>query len=341
MELLQGRTLRVRHTDPAAYTTHLRARHVRRQNTEASFEKAIQLYQEALAIDPDYVMAWEGLAEAYVYQALYGFRPIDESFALAKEAINEALVIDPRSGVAVAGLGWIAIFYEQDVAAAARYFQRAYELDPTDLEVVSGVAYLAESIGRLDAAIAFKEYAVSRDPMGPVGRIELAYSYMNAGQFANAIEAVNDGLELRPDHIDAHSLIGLAMVMQGNVPAGLAQIELEPHELSRTIGLALANAVTGEQAESEKYLQVLVGAHADEVAFQIACVYAVGANNDKAFEWLERALRNREPALSTIVVRPWLTGLHDDPRWQPFLARIGRSDAQLADIEFDVELPSF
>ena len=180
VELLQDRSLRVRQTDPEAYATHLRARYIRRQNTGAAFEKAIEVYKAALDIDPEYPLAWEGVAEAYVYQALYGFRPVHEAFTLAREAIDNALLIDPQFGAGVAGLGWIAVFYEQDVAKAARYFQRAYELDPTDLEIISGVAFLAESIGMVDTAIAFREYSVSRDPMGPVGHTELAYSYLLA-----------------------------------------------------------------------------------------------------------------------------------------------------------------
>lgn len=339
VELLRGNSLRVRHTDPKAYAAHLRARYVRRQNTGAAFENAIELYQEALAIDPDYPPAWEGLAEAYVYQALYGFRPIDEAFTLAREGINNALAIDPQFGAGVAGLGWIAVFYEQDTAAAARYFKRAYELDPTDLEIISGVAFLAESIGQVDTAIAFREYAVSRDPMGPVGHVELAYSYIIAGRYEDAIENARDGLALQPDHLGARTMLGLAMTLNGDVSAGLAEIEQEPSEVSRLDGLALAHAIRGDLAESRTYLQMLVDNHADEAAFNIAGVYAMHGDNDAAFEWLDKARLNRDPGLSLIAVRIWLRNMRDDPRWQPFLASLGKSDEQLAEIEFDVELP--
>ena len=102
-------------------------------------------------------------------------------------------------GVGVAGLGWIAILYDYDIAAGARHFERAMALDPTNLDIISGGAYLAESIGRLDTAIAFKEYAVARDPVGPVGHFELASAYLKAGRFENALASARIGLTLRPD----------------------------------------------------------------------------------------------------------------------------------------------
>ena len=337
--LLGKNVPRVRQTDPAAYALFLRARHIRLQGSKESFEKALPLYLEALAIDPDYPPAWEGLAEMYVIQAAYGFRPVNEGYRLAREAINKALAIDPQFGVGVAGLGWIAVLYDHDMTAAAKHFERALLLSPTDLDVISGVAYLAESMGRLDSAIAFKEYAVARDPMGPVSHLGLASTYLDAGRLDDALASVRVGLTLRPGNIGAQGKLGMALLLKGDGQAALEAIEQETHEVSRLANLAIAQYALEHQDQSEVYLSDLIENHAKEASFQVAGVYAWRGENDRAFEWLEKALENEDTGLAGVLTFYWFKNLHDDPRWQPFLARIGRSDAQLATIKFEVPLP--
>lgn len=306
---------------------------------EEGYEKALQLYLEALAIDPDYPPAWEGLAEMYVFQALYGFRPVNEGYRLAREAINKALAIDPDFGVGVAGLGWVAVLYDHDSAAAAKHFERALMLSPTDLDVISGVAYLAESMGRLDIAIAFKEYAVARDPMGPVGHFELAATYLDAGRLDDALASIHIGLSLRPGKLRGQGKLGMALLLKGNAQAALEVFEQQifaPHRLS---SLAIAHYVLAHQDQSEAFLSELIENYAEGSSYQIAGVYAWRGENGRAFEWLERALQNDDTGLSSVRSYYVFKNLHDDPRWQPFLAKIGKSDAQLAEISFDVRLP--
>ncbi len=93
------------------------------------------------------------------------------------------------------------------------------------------------------------------------------------------------------------------------------------------------------QDQSEAYLSELIENHAEEASFQIAGVYAWRGENGRAFEWLERALQNDDTGLSSVRSYYVFKNLHDDPRWQPFLAKIGKSDDQLAAISFDVRLP--
>ena len=339
LTLLGSAAPRMRQTDPDAYALFLQARHFRLQATPDAYEKAQQLYQQALGIDPGYPPAWEGLAEIYVFQALYGLRPVDEAYRLAREAINKALAIDPQFGVGVAGLGWIAILYDHDTVAAARHFQRAYALNPTDLDVISGVSYLAESIGRLDTAIAFEEYAVARDPMGPVGHFDLASVYLDNGRPEDAEASIRIGLTLRPERIAASYRLGMALLLQGDTQAALESIEQEAFDIYRLTGLAAAHYELSHQDKSDEYLNGLIENHANEAAFQVAGVYAWRADNDRAFEWLEKALQNNDQGLSSTLSNYWFKNLREDPRWQLFLAKIGKSDVQLADVVFDVQLP--
>ena len=339
LTLLSNETLSVRKTDPEAYALFLQARHIRLQNNPDAYEKALQLYQLALAIDPDYPPALEGLAEMYVYQGLFGLLPVDEASQHARKAIDRALAIDPDFGVGVAGLGWIAILYDHDMAASARHFERALMLDPTDLDIIDGVAYLAEAIGRLDTAVAFKEYAVARDPAGPVGHFDLGVAYLKVGRPDDAATNVRTALALHPGHFGAWHVLGLALLANGETQAAVEAIEQETIETYRLSGLAFAHYELGQQDESDRFLAELIEKHAKEASLEVASVFAWRGDNNHAFEWLERSLENDETALANIASHYTFRNLHDDRRWQPFLAKIGQSDTQLAAIKFDVRLP--
>jgi len=339
LTLLGDEALSVRKTDPEAYALFLQARHIRLQDNPQAYEKALQLYQQALAIDPDYPPALEGLAEMYVFQGLVGMLPVDEASRHAREAIDRALAIDPQFAVGVAGLGWIAVLYDHDMLAAARHFERAMMLDPTDLDIISGVAYLAESLGRLDIAIAFKEYAVARDPAGPVGHFGLAVAYLKVGRPDDAAASVRIALTLHPEHFGAWQVLGLALLANGETQAALEAIEQEAIETYRLSGLALAYDELGQKDESDSFLAELIEKHTQDASLEVATVFAARDDNDNAFAWLERARENNESGIGSVASYYAFRTLHDDPRWQPYLATMGQSDAQLAAIEFNVSLP--
>lgn len=339
LKLLNNEEIAVRETDPEAYALFLQARHLRLQNNPDAFQKALRLYKESLAIDPDYPPALEGLAEAYVYHGILGLLPVGEAAQHAREAIDRALAIDPQFGVAVAGLGWIALFYENDLASAARHFERAMMLDPTDLDVIQGVAYLAEALGRLDTAIAFKEYAIARDPAGPVGHFDLAVAYLKVGRIDDAAASARTALTMHPEQFGAWHVLGLTLIAQGDPEAALAAMEKENVETFRLSGMAIANDALGLMDEADKYLDELIEKHSDDAAAEIASVFASRKDRDKAFEWLERALENKEMALSNLASQYSFRHLYDDPRWQPFLATIGQADDELSAIDFNPRLP--
>ncbi len=339
LTLLGNETLSVRKTDPEAYALFLQARYLRLQDNPEAYVKALHLYQESLAIDPDYPPALEGLAEMYVYHGLFGLLPVGEASRLARQTIDRAIAIDPDFAVGVAGLGWIAILYDHDMAAAARHFERALMLDPTDLDIIDGVAYVAEAIGRLDTALAFREYAVARDPAGPVGHFDLGLIYLKLGRPDDAATNVRTALALHPEHFGAWAVLGLALLANGETQAAVEAIEQETIEMYRLSGLAFAHYELGQQDDSDKFLAELIEKHAKKASTEVASVFAWRGDNDNAFKWLEKALENDETALSNVASHYTFRNLHDDPRWQPFLAKLGQSNTQLAAIKFDVQLP--
>ena len=335
---LLGAAPTVEATDLAAYALYLQARQLGRQGTAEGLERSMALYQQALAIDPDYAAAWAGLARDYYTQAGTELHPIDEGYQLARDAANRALAIDPEYAPAYAQLGYIAV-YHGDLAAAARHLERALALDPTDSDIIANAAILARSLGRLDEAIALQEYAVARDPVNPIGHARLGLFYLWAGRLDESIASYRTTLSLSPGRIGAKHNIAVALLLKGEPEAALAAIQQESSELWRTVGLSMAYHVLGQAAESDAALAELIDKYRQEAAYNIAYVLALRGEADRAFEWLDKAVQYNDPGLVEIAATNLFANIHDDPRWLPFLESIGKSPDQLAAIEFEVRLP--
>jgi TolB-like protein/Tfp pilus assembly protein PilF len=337
---LLGEAPRVEQTDAGAYALFLQARQLGRQRTAEGFERSNELYEQALAIDPDYAAAWAGLSQNYINQAGVHLRPFDEGFQLASQAANRALAIDPDFAPAYATLGRIAMSHDGDLAAAARHYARALELAPTDATIVSSVARLAFSLGRLDEAIALGEYAVARDPVNPAGHHGLGLYYFWAERLDEAIASFRTALSLSPGRIGANSHIGSALLLKGEPEAALTAIQKESFEGFRLVGLSMAYHALGRAADSDDALAELIAKYEEGSAYNIGYVLAFRAEVDRAFEWLDKGVENNDPGLGDIFKSDILfANLHDDPRWLPFLESIGKSPEQLAAIEFNVTLP--
>jgi TolB-like protein/Flp pilus assembly protein TadD len=342
---LLGEAPKVEETDPEAYALFLQARNVEVPGgtTEEIMEQVTALYLQGLAIDPDYAPAWVDLAQIYFTQANMGLRPVDESFRLSREAANRALAIDSKYALADASLGYIAEAYDQDLAVAARHYERALELAPTDTDIIFWAANLARNLDRLDEAIALLEYAVARDPVNMSVHNGLGLAYFFAGRLDEALASFRTMDSLGPAGTGfGQSLIGWVLLQKGEPEAALAALQQESSDGSRQIGLAMAYHALGRSAESDAALAEVIEKYEQDDqrwANNIAYVLAFRGEVDRAFEWLDRAVEYNDPGLTSIANFALFANLHDDPRWLPFLESIGKSPEQLAAIEFDVRLP--
>lgn len=337
---LLGSAPSVEETDPEAYALFLHARQLGRLFTEEGFEQSNALYEQALEIEPEYAAAWTGLAFNNVILAGAGMRPLDEGYRLAREAVNRALAIDPDYAPAHAIFSRIASTHDNDLAAAARHIERALELDPTNPEILQRAAELSVSLGRLDECIALLEYVVAHDPVSPNARFRLGSSYLHAGRLDEAIESYRAELSLIPGGgIITNFALGVALLLDGKLDEGLQAMQQEVDESWQRIGLPMAYHALGRAEESNAALAELIDKDEREASYNIAYVLAFRGENDRAFEWLDKAVEYNDPGLTDIPTDPLFANIHDDPRWLPFLESIGKSPQQLAAIEFEVRLP--
>ncbi|MEK6255129.1 MAG: tetratricopeptide repeat protein, partial [Gemmatimonadales bacterium] len=338
---LVGESPTVEETDPEAYALYLQARQLGRRGSVESVEQSIALYEQALEIEPDYAAAWAGLARNYTFQVAFVPGVIDEGIRLAREAANRALAIDPEYAPAYATLSGIASAYDNDLATAAQHLERALALEPTNPDIIGAAAGLVRKLGRLDEAIALREYAVARDPVTPGGHFGLGWTYVDNGRPGEAVASFRTLLSLSPGRIGTQESIGTALLYMGEPEAALSAMQQESEEGFRLIGLARAYHALGQASESDAALAELIEIEENEPgwAYNIAYVLAYRGEADRAFEWLDTAVEYNDSGLWTIPGSIQFANIHDDPRWLPFLESIGKSPEQLAAIEFEVRLP--
>jgi tetratricopeptide (TPR) repeat protein len=337
---LLGAAPKARTTDPEAYALYLQAVELGRQRTARAFPQSDALLHKVLAIDSRYAPAWTMLAENLYQEANQGVLSNKEGYAQAREAATKALAIDPDYAPAHARLGFIAMFGENDLAGAAQHLKRALAIDPSNLDVLRNSASLFQTLGRLDEALALAEAVVRRDPVNLIGLFNLGIFQRMAGQFDAAIASFRTVLSLAPGRPSAHVQLGVALLLKGDAPGALAEIDQETSEIWKLTGLPMAYHALGRKTDSDVALLKEIEQDEKDGPYNIAYNYAYRGEADKAFEWLDKAVEYGDPGLAQIVAENFFDKIHTDPRWLPFLRKIGKAPEQLAKIEFEVKLPA-
>ena len=329
---LLGETPTVRETDPQAYQLFLEAQYVSRQRSAQQIPKAISLFERALEIDPDYSPAWAELASAYMWYGGIGDMPIDESFVRADNAIKMALETDPENAMAYFARGTAKLFNKFDFKEGAEDYQQALRLEPGDAFLMGANATAARTLGQLDKSIEMYNSALELDPLMAEMRSWQGLAYLYTGRLDEAGTAFRTTLNLSSQYSGGHYRLGRVLISKGELDAALAEMEKEAQGIYSATGLAMVHHALGDFDVSQMMLDELIETGSSHAAYQIAEVYGFRNEPDKAFEWLEKALVIRDSGLTSILGNPALRGLRTDPRWQPFLEKIGL-------LEFWLEMP--
>jgi TolB-like protein/Tfp pilus assembly protein PilF len=279
--------------------------------------------RQALQLDPRYALAWAGLAGAYSNQAGYGWAPLAQTFELARAAARHALELEPELAEGHAELGWVQMSYEWDWHAADASYARALDLGAGNRSIVGAASVLADSLGRSEDAVALARRAATLDPLSFIAHGNLALRCLNSGLLEEADTALEQAFKLNPRAALMHSVLGTLRLEQGRPDEALAAFQQENVEQLRLAGTAMAQHALGRRAECEAAQQELIDKCAEDGALQIAEAFAYRGNADLAFEWLERAYLQRDSGLAQMQSWPLLRNLHGDPRWRPFLEKMG------------------
>jgi TolB-like protein/Flp pilus assembly protein TadD len=311
-----------------AYRLYLQASFHNDRLTAEDFTIAIEAYRAALKLDPNYALAWAGLSIAYAHGTGQGWlgTDLDDGFRLAREACGKAMQLAPDLAESHEALGVIRSANEWDWKGAEASFARALELAPHSIRIMRNTVFILYARGRYDEAIALMRRAVELDPLSGAVHCFLAGSYRIAGRLDEAQTAIRKSLELSPHGGFGHFYHSDICLAQGRLDEALEAAKREIHDMFRLLALAKVYHAQGRHAESDATLKELIETYADTAALQIGEAFAYRGERDQAFAWLERACAQRDPGMSMVRVLPSLRGLHGDPRWGPFLEKVGLAD---------------
>ena len=332
---LLGEAPHVNQISSEAYALFLQAQHISNQLRGDLYQTALNLYQQVLAIEPGYAPAWVGISRNYRNMAVDGQLDEAEGMRMAAEAVNMALQLDPGLAEAHARLGLIYLNHEKSLLEAAKHFRIAMELNPNDPAALQGVADFAASLGKFDISIKLGEAAVLRDPVDAVLRIHLGDYYRCAKRFDDALETFRKAIALNPEISAGHYKLGTVLLATNAPDAALAEFLLDSDKEYLLKGRALSYHALNRTEEFDSAFKELRDRYGEQWPSEIAHVYAWTGDHDAAFEWLDKAVAINEGGIGLSRQELWLNPLHNDPRWQAYLEKIGVSDAQVAAIDYE------
>ena len=316
-----------------AHEHYLQGRFYSNRYTEKSAGDALAEYQRAVELDPSFALAWAGLAETHLWYCKYstqgGLAVFDAQLARAREAAERALAIEPNLPEALRARADIQLNFDFDWKGGGETLRTALALAPADPAIVTDAGTLALAKGDAAQAIALYRKAVASDPVNPRARSFFAFNLALTGQFAEAQAEYPRVVELSPTAPWSHAGLGISFLLQGKFEEAATEGQKDAAEWARLLVVAMARWSQKRIPEADAALARLIETSADGAAYQIAEIYAYRGEKDRAFEWLERARRQRDSGLTGLRLDPFLTNIHVDPRWAAFLRTMGLADDQL------------
>ena len=294
---------------------------------------ALSSFRAAIELDSTYAAAHAGLAVTRCLQGCLRAVPHGEAFAEARASALRALAMDSDCADAQMALGTVLFVSEWDWAAAERSLRRALEINPSHTEALLTYGSLMETLGRLDEGLCFKQQALARNPQSPLVFVEIANSYWNQRRYDEAMTWASRALEIDPRHLLAGEFFAAACLKQGDVEQFLAE-NIRRAQVFGVPETALAGltrlgadmrqayAAEGHVGLMRCMLQHISSEGAGAIALQRAVLHGAVGEPDSAFEHLDRALDQRDPALVHLAVAPQWDSLRDDPRFVHRLKRM-------------------
>jgi len=316
-------------SDTTAYELYHKGKSLWEKRSGDNLPKAIAFYEQAIAHDPKYALAYAGLANSYVLLPFYFSVPQRDAMAKARDAALKALQLDPKLAEGHTALGKILNFDDLDLAGAARELQRAIKLQPNNATAHQwyGNGPL-DSLGRFEEAIAETERAVELDPLSPIINTDHAYPFYYARRYDESLAQVRKAMDLDPSFFYARQILGMVLQAKGDLPGAIAEFEkarkLSGDPLHLAL-LAVAKTKMGDTGIAQQVLAELDKVNPDRqgLAYDRALVYLAIGNKEEALRWLEQSYADHDGAnLSWINVEPMLDPLRGEPRFEALVQKV-------------------
>ena len=317
-----------RYTDNnEAYQLYLKGRFHFARRTDEDIRRSIELFQQAIKLDPNFALAYVGVSESYNVMPSYPYMSPNEANPLAKAAVAKALEIDPELPEAHTVAGMIAATYDWDWVKAEREFKRSLELDPNLAITHYRYAWVYLSpMGRHDEAIAEMKRAMELEPLSLVQGANFAAVYLYARQFDKALDQAKKTYDLDPNMVTGQNWMCHAYNVNGMYAESLAISEkVTQSNRSLLAGLGYAYAKSGRRQEAEAVLKQWKEIEKTKYVanYWLAIVHAALGENDAAFAELEKAYREHDWFLQRLQTDPFMDPLRGDPRFKDLVRRLG------------------
>jgi TolB-like protein/Tfp pilus assembly protein PilF len=316
-------------TDTTAYELYHKGRSLWGKRTGDNIPKAIAFYDQAIARDPNYALAYAGLSSAYILAPFYAGADRRESYAKAKEAALKALRLDPNLAEGHLALGKVLFFGEIDLAGAMREYKRAIELKPNDADAHHWFGNDALcALEQFEEAIVEGRRSVELDPLSVVINADLGVTFFYAQRYDESAKQLRKTLELDPTSFYTHYNLGIALQAAGDLSGAIAEYEKAKQLGDNTYVSTLyaqAKARTGDNDAAQRMLSDLdqMSQRREVVGYLRALLYLSLNNKDEALRWLEKGYEERDGSnISTIKVDPLLNSLHGDPRFESLVQKV-------------------
>ena len=327
----QERLISAGPVDPAVNEAYLRGQYFLNRFSVEDFQKSIGYFEQAIDMDPDFALAWSGLAAAHLLIAYFGNETPGEAVMLARAAALKALELDDQLFAGHAALAWVRLF-SRDWPGAGQSFEEALRLNPNHAMTIHGYADYLMLTGRLEESLVQVRRGRAIDPLSPASNLPVPSHLYMMRRYDESVMEIQEFLKKYPDY-PVNWLLALVYWQKGMLQESLAE---HRKTLTRANDTGLLEAL--EKGNSESGAHGAMRAMADEMVersktghvdpFKISSTYAQAGEVNLAFEWLEKAVKRGSPELLYVSMRPDFDVLRDDPRYEKLMQKFGFPNPQ-------------
>lgn len=307
-----------------AYRLYLRGRFYANKRTATDAQTAIDSFNQAIALDPNYALAYAGLGLSYSYLAIYGHTPSREVFPKALESAKKAMALDSTLAEPHLTIGLLTFLQNHDISAFERGTKRALELNPnsTDANRLNGLRLLF--LGRFDESLASLRRALEIEPLSLPGNLNYAYCLFYAGRIDDGEAHVKKTIELSPDFWLSHYYLSSVYRFKKNFAGAAEELAIATDLRGETESARLIRESFKKGGWPETLRAITTAdARLGFYPYDLATFYAELGDKDHAFAQLDRAIAENDQYIGFVKVDPFMKTLQDDPRYREILKKVG------------------